>query len=47
MASYCIYDSDAQTIELKRVQYDIQSAQRKIIEAGLPELLAARLSKGH
>lgn len=46
MASYCIYDSDAQMIELKRIQYDIQSAQRKIIEAGLPEFLSQRLSLG-
>ncbi len=46
MASYAIYDSGAQTIELKRVQYDIRSAQRKIIEAGLPEILAQRLSHG-
>ena len=46
MASFCIYDTDMKMIEVKRVQYDIQSAQKKIIEAGLPELLANRLSVG-
>ncbi len=47
MASYAIYDVDAQMIELKRVQYDIRTAQEKIINAGLPELLAQRLARGH
>jgi len=46
MASYCIYDSDMQMIELKRVPYDIESTQKKIIEAGLPEKLAQRLLSG-
>jgi predicted phosphodiesterase len=46
MASYCIYDSDIQIIELKRTQYYIQGAQQKIINAGLPESLALRLNKG-
>ncbi len=46
MACYCIYDTDLNMIEVKRVAYDIKSAQRKIIEAGLPEILAYRLSTG-
>jgi len=46
MASYGIYDSETQMIELKRVQYDIQTAQKKIVNAGLPEILAQRLMHG-
>jgi predicted phosphodiesterase len=34
-AAYVIYDKDAQTIELRRVMYDIDTTQRKIREAGL------------
>ncbi len=45
-ASYCVWDKSAGTIEIKRVEYDVAEAQRKIIEAGLPEFLAERLSSG-
>ncbi|HLF17327.1 MAG TPA: metallophosphoesterase family protein [Candidatus Omnitrophota bacterium] len=45
-ATYCIYDPDLKTVEIKRVAYDITSAQNRIMEAGLPELLAHRLSIG-
>jgi len=34
-------------IELHRVEYDLKTAQKKIIEAGLPEELALRLELGH
>ena len=44
--SYCIWDKDQGTIELKRIAYDVKKAQEKIIEAGLPEYLASRLSEG-
>lgn len=44
--AYVVYDLDAQTIELRRLDYDIESAQRKIREAGLPERLAERLAYG-
>ena len=46
MASFCIYDTGLQTIELRRVPYNIQEAQRKILEAGLPQNLAFRLALG-
>jgi predicted phosphodiesterase len=46
MASFGIYDTGSQTIELRRVPYDIKEAQRKILEAGLPRSLAFRLGKG-
>jgi len=45
-ASFAIFDSDANTIEIKRIEYDIKSAQEKIQKAGLPEYLANRLSAG-
>lgn len=45
-ASYCIFDTDREQIFIKRVNYDMASAQRKIREAGLTEFLATRLSFG-
>jgi diadenosine tetraphosphatase ApaH/serine/threonine PP2A family protein phosphatase len=45
-AAYVIYDMDASTIELRRLDYDIAGAQAKIRAAGLPERLADRLSLG-
>jgi predicted phosphodiesterase len=45
-ASYCIYDPTAQTVELRRIEYDIWTAQDKIIDAGLPQRLADRLALG-
>ena len=45
-ASYCIYDLGGQRIVNRRVEYDIKSAQEKIIDAGLPDKLADRLSHG-
>ena len=44
--AYVLYDMEAHTIELRRLDYDIESAQRKIREAGLPERLAERLAYG-
>jgi diadenosine tetraphosphatase ApaH/serine/threonine PP2A family protein phosphatase len=45
-ASYCVYDDEASALWLHRVAYDYKTAQDKIIKAGLPEILAARLSGG-
>jgi len=45
-AAYVVYDTDENTIELRRLDYDIAAAQRKIREAGLPERLAERLAYG-
>ena len=45
-AAYVVYDTDASTIELRRLDYDIPAAQAKIREAGLPERLAERLAYG-
>jgi diadenosine tetraphosphatase ApaH/serine/threonine PP2A family protein phosphatase len=45
-ASYAAYDSEARTLTLHRVEYDLEKAQRKIREAGLPPYLAERLAYG-
>ena len=45
-ASYAIYDEENQRVEIRRLEYDIATAQQKIIEAGLPEMLANRLAVG-
>jgi len=45
-ASFCIYDNEKDTIEIKRVSYDIEKAQKKILKAGLPSILATRLGEG-
>jgi diadenosine tetraphosphatase ApaH/serine/threonine PP2A family protein phosphatase len=39
-----IYDSERQYIQQYRIPYDVHSAQRKIIAAGLPASLAQRLA---
>jgi predicted phosphodiesterase len=45
-AAYCIYSPDESVVELRRVKYDVAAAQKKILKAGLPRLLAARLEIG-
>ena len=45
-AAYVVYDLDEGTIEIRRLEYDIGAAQRKILKAGLPERLAERLAYG-
>lgn len=45
-AAYVVYDVAQQIIELRRLDYDIASQQRKIRAAGLPERLAERLALG-
>lgn len=45
-AAYCIYDTDRNVVEQRRIKYDVAKAQKKIIAAGLPRLLADRLAIG-
>jgi diadenosine tetraphosphatase ApaH/serine/threonine PP2A family protein phosphatase len=45
-AGYVLFTPDQRLVEFGRVSYDIEKTQRKIIEAGLPDLLASRLSVG-
>ena len=45
-AAYCVYDVEKNVVEQRRVKYDVDLAQDKIIKAGLPRLLAERLKLG-
>lgn len=45
-AGYVIYDTDKETIELKRIAYNISAVQDKILNAGLPDFFASRLAQG-
>ena len=45
-AAYALYDTETGEAKIQRVAYDIPSAQRKILAAGLPEVLANRLALG-
>ena len=45
-ASYAIYDSEAMTVRLYRVAYDISITQDRMVECGLPMRLITRLSYG-
>lgn len=45
-AAYCIYHVENNVVEQRRVKYDLATAQKKIIQAGLPRLLADRLELG-
>lgn len=45
-ASYAIYDGNNHSIEIIRLDYNIPLAQQKIVDNGLPEVLAERLLVG-
>ena len=45
-AAYAIYDSARKVLTYLRTEYDVAGAQRNIKEAGLPPILADRLSMG-
>ena len=45
-ATYGIYDPKEHSFTLRRVDYDIERAAQRILDAGLPEENAARLFKG-
>ena len=45
-AAYAIADLDRKTVTLHRVAYPIEIAQKKILDAGLPQMLAYRLGMG-
>lgn len=45
-ASYAIYDTDARTVTLHRVEYAIAETQKLMADAGLPQPLIERLSVG-
>jgi predicted phosphodiesterase len=45
-AAYSIYDIENNLVQQLRVKYDLATAQKKVIEAGLPRPLAERLAMG-
>jgi diadenosine tetraphosphatase ApaH/serine/threonine PP2A family protein phosphatase len=45
-ASYAIIDSEALTVEHRRVAYAVGETQTKMMESGLPMRLAVRLGYG-
>lgn len=46
-ASTVVFDTESKKVEVLRVEYDIAKTQQEILDAGLPELLAHRLSSGN
>lgn len=47
LAKAAIFDSDAQTVEIFAVQYDVESAREAILAARLPKRLGDRLRSGN
>jgi diadenosine tetraphosphatase ApaH/serine/threonine PP2A family protein phosphatase len=45
-AACALYDSARATVTFLRIPYDVRAAQTRILEAGLPDRLAARLRTG-
>jgi predicted phosphodiesterase len=45
-AAYAIYNSELRLVQYHRVPYDVTATHRKILDAGLPEVLALRLYRG-
>jgi diadenosine tetraphosphatase ApaH/serine/threonine PP2A family protein phosphatase len=43
---YAIYDQENKVVVFRRVDYEIEKTQAKIIDAGLPPMLAERLAEG-
>ena len=45
-AAWGLLDTDTRSVTMTRTPYDVAAAQAKIVEAGLPEMLAHRLALG-
>jgi diadenosine tetraphosphatase ApaH/serine/threonine PP2A family protein phosphatase len=45
-ACYAIYDLKQNMLVFRRVEYDIEKTQAKIVAAGLPAMLAERIQEG-
>lgn len=45
-SAYALYDSDSRVVTYRRVDYDVERAQKRIRDSGLPPILADRLSVG-
>ena len=46
-ASFAVLDLEKKHVTLRRKEYDLKSAAKKILDAGLPAFLAERLSLGY
>ena len=46
-AAFALYDTERAEVTFYRVPYDVARSQQRILDAGLPERLADRLSSGH
>ena len=46
-ASFGVFDTETEVYEHVRVEYDVEKAADRILEAGLPAFLAERLHRGH
>ncbi len=45
-ACYVLFDPEKREIEYRRIAYDVEAAQERIMAAGLPKILAMRLERG-
>ncbi|MBR4311545.1 MAG: metallophosphoesterase family protein [Akkermansia sp.] len=45
-AAYALLDTEAQTLTLRRLEYDVEAAAAKISNTGLPDAFATALRKG-
>lgn len=45
-ACYAVLDTGAGALTFHRVEYDVTATQRRMVDAGLPELLVSRLAMG-
>lgn len=45
-AAYVLYEVQSRLLSFRRVPYDVEAAQKRIRDAGLPEVLAYRLELG-
>jgi predicted phosphodiesterase len=46
-AGYIILDPERRVLQFRRIAYPVEQAQRRLLEAGLPPFLAARLAQGY
>jgi predicted phosphodiesterase len=45
-ASFALFDTEEQSIEIIRIEYDVESARQAILDAGLPKFFSDRLLVG-
>jgi diadenosine tetraphosphatase ApaH/serine/threonine PP2A family protein phosphatase len=45
-AAWILWDSEERAVTFCRTEYDVRTTQKKILDAGLPEILAVRLESG-